>query len=232
MKKSVIGPALRLTVVLTVLTGIIYPLLVTMLAQIMFPYQANGSLKTVNSTVVGSELISQAFTAPGYFHPRPSAAGNGYDAANSGGANLGPITDKMLHGVVDKANPKNNFDGIAQLADAVRKENNLPPDAVIPVDAVTRSASGLDPDISLAYAELQVPRVARQRGLREDQVRSIVGQATSGRQFGILGEPRVNVLLANMELDKAAPGRTGPLPSPSPSAAASPSPSPSAVTAP
>jgi K+-transporting ATPase ATPase C chain len=202
--------SIMMTLVLTVLFGLVYPLVMTGLARVLFPHQANGSLIVDKSgTVIGSELIGQNFTSPGYFHPRPSAAGNGYDAANSGGTNLGPLSAKLLHGVVDKANPSNNFDGVEQLAAAVRQENHLAPTAPVPVDAVTRSASGLDPDISPAYAELQVPRVATRRGLSPDQVREVVRGATRGRQLWVLGEPRVNVLEANLKLDELAPGKAG-----------------------
>lgn len=201
--------SIRATIVLTILTGLIYPLLTTGAAQVLFPHQANGSLVVQNGQVIGSDLIGQSFAAPGYFHPRPSAAGDGYDGANSGGTNLGPSSSKLLHGVVDKANPKNNFDGVEQLAVATRRENGLAPDAPVPVDAVTRSASGLDPHISVANARMQVPRVARQRGLSEAEVLRILDQVTEGRDLGFLGEPRVNVLHANLLLDAKAPGRSG-----------------------
>lgn len=225
--KSLISSAVRLTVILTVLTGIVYPLVTLALAQMLFPHQANGSLIYSGDKVIGSELIGQNFTLPGYFHPRPSAAGDGYDAASSGGTNLGPTNDKLINGVVDPANPKNDFDGVKQLATKIRKENHLEPDAPVPVDAVTRSASGLDPDISPAYAELQVARIARQRKLSANQVRVVVAHNTLGRQFGVLGEPRVNVLNANRELDTLAPGMAG---TPAPTPNASPNASPAAAS--
>ena len=199
--------------VITVLTGLIFPYAVTGIAQVLFHRQANGSLIEQNGQVVGSSLIGQNFAAAGYFHPRPSAAGNGYDAANSGGTNLGPTSDKLINGIhkktADGKDDPGNFDGIKDLADAYRKENNLPATQDLPSDAVTRSASGLDPEISPANAALQVGRVAKQRGLSDDQVAKLVNDNTDGRQLGILGEPRVNVLKLNLALDQAAPGKSG-----------------------
>ena len=169
--------------------------------------QANGNLIVKNDNIIGSELIGQNFADPGYFHPRPSAAGSGYDAANSSGANLGPTSDKLINGVHNKlpngADDPGNFDGIKDLAAAYRKENGLPDNAPVPADAVTRSASGLDPDISPANARLQVARVARARHLSEDRVRELVAKNTAGRQFGVLGEPRVHMLKLNLALDEA-----------------------------
>lgn len=205
--KAQILPAIRVTLILVLVTGILYPLAMTGMAQVIFTHQANGSLVMRNGTVVGSELIGQPFSAPGYLHPRPSAAGAGYDAANSAGTNLGPSSSKLLRGVVDRENPRNSFDGVEQLAANVRWTNDLPANAPVPVDAVTRSASGLDPHISLAYAALQVPRIARQRDLAEEEVKRLVAQGTEGRTLGILGEPRVNVLRVNMALDARAPRR-------------------------
>lgn len=190
--------SLRATLVLLLLTGLLYPLAVTAAAQVLVPHQANGSLVVREGCVVGSELIGQPFRSPGYFHPRPSAAGDGYDAMASGATNLGPSSSRLLHGAVD-----GSFEGVAQLAARVRQENGLAVDAPVPVDAVTRSASGLDPHISVAHALLQVPRVARHRGLDEATVAGIVRQATEGRTWGMLGEPRVNVLRANLALDRA-----------------------------
>jgi len=203
-----IRPAVMSVVVFTLLTGIIFPLVITGIAQGIFPKQARGSLIVRNGTVIGSELIGQEFTAPRYFHPRPSAAGSGYDPTSSGGTNLGPTSDKLINGIHKnlpngKEDP-NNFDGIKDLAAAYRKENGLPPGYLLPADAVTRSASGLDPDISPVNAALQVPRVAKARGLAEDQVKRLVAEHTTGRQLGFLGEPCVNVLLLNMALDGAA----------------------------
>ncbi|MHB2017405.1 MAG: potassium-transporting ATPase subunit KdpC [Candidatus Xenobia bacterium] len=197
--------ALKMTIVLTLLTGLVYPLLMWGLAKLIFPYQAEGSLvHRADGTVAGSSLIGQSFTKPQYFHPRPSAAGNGYDPTSSGGTNLGPTSKKLLEG--DHSDPKNVFLGVQDLAAQVRQENNLAPDAPVPVDAVTRSASGLDPDISPEYAQLQVARIARARGMAEETVQKAVEEATHGRDLGFLGEDRVNVLEANLALDRYAGG--------------------------
>lgn len=191
--------------VFTILTGFLFPAVITGIARAVFPSQANGSLVTAGGKVVGSRLIGQAFTAPGYFHPRPSAAGDGYDAAASGGTNLGPTSKKLIHG--DAAE---GLMGVEQLAAAYRTENGLAADAPLPSDAVTRSGSGLDPHISPANAALQVRRVAQARGIGEDAVRQMVAANTEGRQFGFLGEPRVNVLMLNLALDRAARGSVAP----------------------
>jgi K+-transporting ATPase ATPase C chain len=185
---SEIRPAILVTLFLTAITGIIYPLAMTGIAQVVFPHQANGSLIVEGDQVVGSKLIGQNFSGEGYFHPRPSAAGtNGYDATASGGSNLGPNDAGLLKRIGDSAK---------QLAEEK-------PGAPIPVDLVTTSGSGLDPHISPAGAELQVARVAKARGLSEDGVRELVRANTEGRQLGILGDPRVNVLLLNLALDRA-----------------------------
>ena len=177
--------SILMTVVTTVLLGIVYPLVVTGLAQVLFPDQANGQLITRNGVVVGSRLIGQSFTSPRYFHSRPSAAGTGYDATASGGTNLGPTNKKLI-------------DTVKAAVDAARPDN---PHVPVPVDLVTSSASGLDPHISPAAARFQVPRVARERHLAETDVQALVDRFTEGRQFGFLGEPRVNVLLLNLALD-------------------------------
>jgi len=200
-------PALRATIVLAALTGLIFPLVMTGIAQAIFPDPANGSLiRESSGKVIGSRLIGQPFTKPQYFHPRPSAAVSGYDATMSSGTNLGPTSSKLIQGIPDDPATKDSdesFAGVGQLAAAYRKENGLPADAKVPVDAVTRSSSGLDPHISPANAALQAPRVARARKMTTAAVTELVRQHTEGRTLGFLGEPRVNVLLLNLALDRA-----------------------------
>ena len=184
--------AVRYTVVTTVIFGLIYPFVVTGLAQLLFHDKANGQLLyNQNGELIGSRILGQPFSAPQYFHSRPSAAGNGYDAANSGASNYAPTNKKLI-------------DRVAGDVAALQVDH---PGVDVPIDLVTASGSGLDPDITLAGAEFQVARVARERHLPEDAVRKLVAQHTQGRQLGFLGEPRVNVLLLNLDLDRetAAP---------------------------
>lgn len=182
--------AILMTLVTTVFLGIVYPLVVTGVAQMIFPHQANGELIHKNGVIVGSALIGQPFSAPGYFESRPSAAGSaGYDASNSTGSNLGPTNQAL----------------ISRVASDVQRLHAQNPSAPIPVDLVTASGSGLDPDITPAAAEFQVPRVAKERGMSEDEVRAFVKKHIQGRQWGFLGEPRVNVLELNLDLDAAHP---------------------------
>lgn len=199
-------PAIVLVVLFVLITGVVFPLAVTAVAQVAFPNQANGSLVRENGTVVGSELLGQTFTAPKYFHSRPSAAGSGYDAANSSGTNLGPISDKWLNGIPDdpQTPADESYAGVKQLAAAYRQENGLGSDVVLPSDAVTRSASGLDPHISVKNAELQTPRVARARGLTTDEVRKLIAESTDTPFLSLFGDPAVNVLKLNLSLDRVA----------------------------
>jgi K+-transporting ATPase ATPase C chain len=190
MIRNQLRPAIVATLVLCLLTGFVYPGIVTGLAQLIFPRQANGSLVTAGGRVVGSALIGQTFTSAWYFHPRPSAAGAGYDAAASGGTNKGP-TDRRLADTLVGA----RADSLLRAGVASR--------GAIPTDMVTASGSGLDPHISPANAALQVARVATARGVSADRVTAIVAAHTEGRQFGVFGEPRVNVLLLNIALDSA-----------------------------
>lgn len=187
MKKQLIT-AFWFTLVTTLIFGVIYPLAVTAIAQLAFPQQANGSLIVKNGQVIGSKLIGQAFSADKYFHSRPSAAGNGYDPLASGGSNLGPTNQAL----------------ISRVHDDVAKLQQQHPSELVPADMVTTSASGLDPDISPANAEFQIERVAKARGMSPDAVRQIVARHTEGRQYGLFGEPRVNVLELNLDLDGSA----------------------------
>lgn len=183
--------AILMTIVTTILLGLVYPLMVTGLAQVIFPDQANGSLlRRGDATVIGSRLLGQPFSSPGYFRSRPSAAGsNGYDGGASAGSNLGPTSQKL----------------VARVKADVEKLQAENPGKPVPIDLVTTSASGLDPHISPAAAEFQVPRVARERGIRLEELRQIVALHTEGRQFGFLGESTVNVLELNLHLDRTMP---------------------------
>ncbi len=239
-----LGPGLRLTVVFTILTGLLYPAVMTGLSELIFPRQARGSLVSVNGKIVGSRLIGQAFTKPEYFHPRPSAAGNGYDATASSGANLGPTSAKLLHGTTkkdDKGNEVVDFDGIDDrmvhycIDNEIPYESSAPLDQFkdsqgnlddvklikafndekaplilkakmpIPSDAVTGSASGLDPHISPANAEIQAVRVAKARGVDGEQVRALIAEFTDRAGWGFIGEPGVNVLALNVAMDHRFP---------------------------
>ena len=190
MKKNLIT-AVLMTFVTTILLGLVYPLVVTGLAQVIFPDKSNGQLiRRSDGTIIGSRLIGQPFTSPGYFRSRPSAAGtNGYDASASSGSNLGPTNQKLI-------------DRVKADVEKLQSEN---PGKPVPIDLVTTSGSGLDPHISPAAAEFQVPRVARERGISEDELRRVVSEHTEGRQFGFLGEPIVNVLELNLALDERHP---------------------------
>ena len=186
---SEIRGAIFATLVLAIVCCGLYPLVVFGIAQALFRDKANGSLIVdQDGTMRGSKLLAQGFTADKYFHPRPSAAGNGYDAASSGGSNLGPTSQKLNDAIKDRIG-------------AYRKENGLSENDSVPADAVTASGSGLDPHISLRNAELQTPRVARARGLSEEKIRELVQQNTDGRDLGVLGDPGVNVLELNLALD-------------------------------
>ena len=188
MKKNLIT-AVLMTIATTILLGIIYPLIVTGLAQLLFPRQANGQLIHKDGKIVGSSIIGQGFTGPGYFHSRPSSAGNGYDAANSNGSQFGPTNQKLIDRV--------KGDVATAQADS--------PGALVPIDLVTASASGLDPHITPAAAEFQLSRVAKERNTSVDRLRALVTQHSEGRQLGFLGEARVNVLELNLDLDQQFP---------------------------
>jgi potassium-transporting ATPase KdpC subunit len=188
MKKHLIT-AVLMTIVTTILLGLIYPLVITGLAQLLFHDKANGQIISRNGDAIGSRIIAQPFTSAKYFHPRPSNAGNGYDAANSGGTNLASTNQKLI-------------DRVQADAKSLHEENPARP---IPVDLITTSASGLDPEISPAAAEFQIPRVAHERGLSESTIRDLVQKHTYQRDLGLLGEPRVNVLELNLAVDDATP---------------------------
>jgi K+-transporting ATPase ATPase C chain len=237
-------PGLRINIFATILFGVVYPLAITGVCQVLFPRQANGSLVTAGDKVIGSEIIAQNFNKPEYFHPRPSAAGNGYDPTASGGSNLGPTSAKLVHGTTkmdDKKNEVVDFDGINLrivhycIDNDIPYESSAPLDrfkdakgdlddvklikafnddkaplvftakAPIPADAVTASASGLDPHISPDSAQAQAPRVAKARGISAEQANQLVAQLTEGPALGMLGDPRVNVLLLNLALDRQFP---------------------------
>jgi len=239
-----LGPGFRLILVFTVLTGLIYPAAITGLSQILFPKQANGSLLMVNGKVVGSSLIGQPFSKAEYFHPRPSSAGDGYDATASSGSNLGPSSSKLLRGTTkmdDKKNEIVDFDGISLrlvhycLDNEISFESSIPLDnfkdsqgsldavklikafndkttplvfrasTPVPADAVTASASGLDPHISPANADVQAGRVAKARNMTVNEVKQLIAKNTAGADLGFLGEPRVNVTVLNVALDQAHP---------------------------
>jgi K+-transporting ATPase ATPase C chain len=234
-------PGLRIKIFMTVVLGVVYPLLMTGISQVIFPKQANGSLITAGDKVIGSELIGQTFSKPEYFHGRPSSAGSGYDATASSGSNLGPTSAKLIHGTIkmdDKKNEVVDFDGINLrivhycLDNDIPYESSVPldqfknakgdldevklikafnddkmplvfkPKEPIPADAVTASASGLDPHISPDFAHAQAARVAKARGVTPEQVNQLIAQYTEGPDLGLLGEPRVNVLLLNLTLDQ------------------------------
>lgn len=237
-------PGLRIKLFMTVVLGVLYPLAMTGISQVLFPKQANGSLITAGGKVIGSEIIGQGFTKPEYFHPRPSAAGGGYDATASSGSNLGPTSAKLIHGTTkmdDKKNEVVDYDGINVRIVHFSVDNDIPyessmpldhfkaadgslddvklikafnddkapliftPKAPIPADAVTASASGLDPHISPANALAQASRVAKARGISADQANQVVAKFTEGPELGLLGEPRVNVLKLNLAMDQQFP---------------------------
>jgi len=185
MKKN-FSISILMTVATTVLLGVVYPLLVTGLAQLIFPHKANGQLIRKNGVPVGSTIIGQGFSRPGYFHSRPSAAGTGYDASNSAGSNLGPTNQKLI-------------DRVKEDVVTAQVDN---PSIPVPIDLVTTSASGFDPHITPAAAEFQLPRIAKERATTIEQIRAMVAKHTEGRTFGILGESRVNVLELNLDLDE------------------------------
>ncbi|MGE5416518.1 MAG: potassium-transporting ATPase subunit KdpC [Acidobacteriota bacterium] len=187
--KNTLKTAFLMLIAMTLITGIVYPLVVTGISQLTLRDKANGSMLKVNSELVGSTLIGQKFSSPRYFHGRPSNAGDGYDALASGASNLGPTNKQLIQAVYDRTQ-------------SVRAENGLESGAEVPADIVTSSGSGLDPDISPDSAYLQVPRVAHERGMTVQSVRTLVDESIDGRQLGIFGEPRVNVLKLNLLLDK------------------------------
>ena len=239
-------PGLRIKIFMTVVLGVVYPLAMTGISQVIFPKQANGSLIRTGDKVIGSELIGQSFAKPGYFHPRPSSAGNGYDATASSGSNLGPTSAKLVRGTTkldDKKNEVVDFDGVSlrivhySIENGIHYESSVPldqftdtngdlndvklikafnddktplvftPKSPIPADAVTASASGLDPHISPDFALAQVARVAKARGIQVEQANQLVARLTENPDLGLLGEPRVNVLKLNLALDRQFPSK-------------------------
>ena len=205
MIRTHIVPAILMTIICVIFTGFLFPALIWVLGQTIFPAQANGSLITRNGTQVGSEIIGQNLSALEYFHPRPSAAGAGYDPLASGGTNLGPTSKKLFVGIADDAQTAEvdeTYVGVEGLAKAYRELNGLSSSELLPADAVTRSASGLDPHISPRNALLQAARVAQARGLSKEKVQALVGDFVEGRFLGVFGEPRVNVLQLNLALDE------------------------------
>lgn len=197
--------AIGMNVLLVLFSGTLFPLLVWIGGQALFPFQANGSLlRDKEGKAYASQLIGQKFSSPRYFHPRPSAAGNGYDGANSSGTNLGPLSSKLIEGIADDPSTTavdETYLGIVNLAAKYREENGVPGEIKLPADAVTRSGSGLDPEISPANALLQAERVAKARGISADEVRRAVARVVRGRFLGLFGEPRVNVVELNASLD-------------------------------
>lgn len=203
MRRQIL-PSFMMLLVFTVITGLIYPLAVTGVAQALFSDKANGSIVERNGKPVGSAELGQSFTRADYFHPRPSSAGDGYDGSASSGSNLGPTNPKLLHGQKDDPSTEDvdeSYQGIEQRVAAYRSENGLPTSAKVPIDAVTGSGSGLDPHISIGNARLQAPRVARARNLPVGRVLQLIDQNTDQRDLGFLGEPGVNVLELNLALD-------------------------------
>jgi len=193
---SEVCTAVKVTICLAVLTGLVFPFIITGLAQVLFPHQANGSLiRSQDGKIIGSKILGQSFTQPQYFHPRPSAAGSGYAGETSAGTCLGPTSAKLLDGL-------ETFPGVKQLVEAYRIENKLDNSTLVPVDAVTRSSSGLDPHISPANALLQAKRVADARNMDLNAVKELINVNTEERDLGFLGEPRVNVFMLNLSLDK------------------------------
>lgn len=189
--------AIRATLVLAILTGLLFPLSITAISQLLFPYTSNGSLVFHDGKLVGSEVLAQGFSRTEYFHPRPSAAGSGYSGEASGGTNLGPTSKKLIHG-------DESFKGIKTLAQEYRTLNYLRPNDSVPADAVTRSSSGLDPHISLENARLQVKRVALARKIPEKKLAKFMEESLEDRTLGVFGEPRINVLKLNMSIDRTS----------------------------